>query len=204
MRAVPEESALKLTLTDGSVEVGKNAFRFHDTVEHMISLVGRRERDNAEHPSHLPLRLIAGASQQQRKRIVHVERSLAIDAAHQLMTGDFERLTDAAWRERWRQLERARQRLHRLETEPCRRWASGFSCLAFVMLGAPLAIRLKNSDLMTTFGVCFLPILILYYPLFAFGLDRAKNGALPPYFVWLGNLVCFAIGLWLLRKIARY
>ena len=101
-------------------------------------------------------------------------------------------------------MEGQRQRLHRLETEPFRRWASGFSCLAFVMVGAPLAIRLRNSDLMTTFGICFLPILIVYYPLFAYGLDRAKNGALPPYCVWLGNVVCLAIGAWLLRKVSRY
>jgi lipopolysaccharide export system permease protein len=206
LRAAPEEEALKLTLTDGTVEIGKAAaFRFQDTIEHTIPLRSPQEREGAAaHPSHMRLGLVGGAAQEQRKQIRRSEQSLAADAAEQLLTGDFAALTDAHWGARLRDLEGQRQRLHRLETEPYRRWASGFSCLAFVMVGAPLAIRLKNSDLMTTFGICFLPILIVYYPLFAYGLDRAKNGALPPYCVWLGNLVCLAIGAWLLRKVSRY
>jgi lipopolysaccharide export system permease protein len=120
------------------------------------------------------------------------------------LVGDFASLRDASWKTRFQDLDGQWQRLHRLETEPFRRWASGFSCLAFVMVGAPLAIRLRNSDLMTTFGICFLPILIVYYPLFAYGLDRAKNGSLPPSFVWLGNLVCLGIGAWFLRRVNRY
>ena len=57
---------------------------------------------------------------------------------------------------------------------------------------------------MTTFGVCFLPILILYYPLLAFAVDRAKCGALPPYTVWLGNIVLSLIGAWCLRRVIRH
>jgi lipopolysaccharide export system permease protein len=206
LRAVPEEDALKLTLTDGSVEIGKKvAFRFQDTYEHMIPLTSQQEREGAAaHPAHMRLCLVGDAAQEQRRRIRLAEESLAGDAAEQLLTGDFAALTAATWSARLRDLDGQRQRLHRLETEPFRRWASGFSCLAFVIVGAPLAIRMRNSDLMTTFGICFLPILIVYYPLFAYGLDRAKNGALPPYCVWLGNLVCLAIGAWLLRRVSRY
>jgi len=98
----------------------------------------------------------------------------------------------------------ARHRLHRLQTEPWRRWANGFSCFFFVLVGAPLAIRMRNADLWTSFAVCFLPILIVYYPLMAYGVDRAKCGELPPYAVWLGNVILAAAGLWLLRKIVRY
>jgi lipopolysaccharide export system permease protein len=94
--------------------------------------------------------------------------------------------------------------LHRLRTEPWRRWSSGFSCLCFVLVGAPLAIRKRTSDLMTTFGLCFGPILLLYYPFFAYGLDRAKSGELPPYTVWVANLVLATLGLWLIKKVVRY
>ncbi len=206
LRSVPEEDALKLTLTDGAVEVGrKAAFRFQDTYEHMIPLTTPLEREGAAaHPAHMPLRSLSNATRDQRERIQRAEQSLAAEAAEQLLVGDFASLLDASWEARLAELDSQWQRLHRLETEPYRRWASGFSCLAFVMVGAPLGIRLRNSDLMTTFGVCFLPILLLYYPLFAYGLDRAKNGALPPYFVWLGNLVCLAIGAWLQRRVTRY
>ena len=52
--------------------------------------------------------------------------------------------------------------------------------------------------------MCFLPILIVYYPLLMFGIDRTKSGIFPPYFVWLGNIILAAIGIWQLRKVVRY
>ena len=61
-------------------------------------------------------------------------------------------------------LERSRKRLHRVETEMHRRWASGFTCLTLAMVGIPLAIRLKTSDTMTTFGIVFLPTLVGLLP----------------------------------------
>jgi len=39
------------------------------------------------------------------------------------------------------------------------------------------------------------PILIGYYPLLMYGIDQAKSGNLPPYSVWLANLVCGGTGL---------
>jgi lipopolysaccharide export system permease protein len=154
-------------------------------------------------PSHLPSSEIDDEQRRQRNQITQLEKTLAAEAAFQLILGDFKSLVGPRWHTRLADLEAQRRRLHRLETEPYRRWAGGFSCLAFVAIGIPLAIRLRASDVMTTFGVCFLPILVGYYPLFAYGLDRAKSGALPPYFVWSGNLVCLAIGMWLFRRVIK-
>jgi len=36
-----------------------------------------------------------------------------------------------------------------------------------------------------------------------YGLDRAKCGALPPYSIWLGNLVLLAGGSWLVYRVLR-
>jgi lipopolysaccharide export system permease protein len=71
------------------------------------------------------------------------------------------------------------------------------------MVGAPLAIQLRNADVWTSFAVCFLPILTIYYPLLAFGVDRAKSGELPACSVWIGNAVLALAGWWLLRKVVR-
>ena len=76
--------------------------------------------------------------------------------------------------------------------------------MCFVAVGAPLAIRLKTADVWNTFAICFFPILLVYYPLLAFGLDRAKSGELPPYMVWLGNIVLGLIGIFLYRRMVRY
>ncbi len=103
-----------------------------------------------------------------------------------------------------RQLEHSKTRLLRLQTEPWRRWAEGFSCFFFVLVGAPLAIIAKASDYWTTFGMCFLPTLVLYFPLFLLGLEQAKDGNVPPYGVWMANVVLCAIGVVLIARVRRY
>ena len=92
----------------------------------------------------------------------------------------------------------------RLQTEPWRRWAWGFSCFFFVLVGAPLAMLAKTSDYWSTFGLCFLPTLIVYYPLFIFGLEQAKDGIVPPYGVWMGNVILAVIGIMLIVRVRRY
>jgi lipopolysaccharide export system permease protein len=72
------------------------------------------------------------------------------------------------------------------------------------MIGAPMAIWRRNADFLTSFFACFLPILVIYYPLLALGVDQAKSGNFPPYSVWMGNAVFFVFGLGLMRRIIRY
>ena len=38
----------------------------------------------------------------------------------------------------------------------------------------------------------------------AYGVERAKEGTLPDFTVWAGNLVLAGLGLWLLRNIYRH
>jgi lipopolysaccharide export system permease protein len=63
---------------------------------------------------------------------------------------------------------------------------------------------MRNSDYLTTFAVCFGPVLLAYYPLFMYGLEVAKSGELPPYVVWTANVACAAIGIWLARSVVRH
>ena len=129
---------------------------------------------------------------------------MTAQAAFALLTGDFESLAETAWKAHERELDGAQQRLHRLHTEPWRRWANGFSCLCFVLIGVPVAIWLRHTEFLASFFVCFLPILVVYYPLLAVSVDQAKDGVFPPPTVWLGNIVLALGGVWLLRRVIRY
>ncbi|MBW3599735.1 MAG: LptF/LptG family permease, partial [Planctomycetes bacterium] len=193
---------LSLLLTNGSMERGKVRYEFYDTDEFLIPLdQASKKGELRETPSECPLAKIPHEIEEQRQAIQSLRQSLAAEAAWRLTSGEFESLAGDEWRGRCSALTSAQHRLHRLETEPWRRWANGFSCFFFVLVGAPLAIQLRNADLWTTFGACFFPILVGYYPLLMLGIDRAKTGAWPPYSVWLGNLALLAIGLWLLRRV---
>ncbi|QDU97190.1 LptF/LptG family permease [Lignipirellula cremea] len=205
IRTIPQRGVLVFAMRDGAMEVGDQAsLVFHDTIEHEVPLSDASNQDDVGGPSQIPLRSIAGESAKQQTEIAKLEESLAAQTAMDLLLGDHAEFLNARPQNQARGLEAARHRLYRLKTEPWRRWATGFSCFFFVWAGAPLAIRLRNADLFTSFGMCFLPILLVYYPLLAYGVDRAKCGGLPPYSVWLGNLILLLAGFWIMRKVVRY
>ena len=206
LRTNPEENTLTVIMHNGTLEMGSGyKITFPDTIERVISLPdATNSKIDATGPSQLPLSVIPSEAIAQAKRIDELQQQLAADAAYQMMTGDFDELTSEQWSRAQDNLSHQRYRLHRLHTEPHRRWANGFSCLCFVLVGAPLAIRLRNADFLTSFFLCFLPILLMYYPLMAYGVDRAKSGALPPWTVWLGNLILVLFGAWQMRRVLRY
>lgn len=201
-----ERGTLILKLTDYEIDFGDGIIaKDSGTMFREVPLAfASATQQRTGSPQQLPLSEIATQVDEQRMEIARVEQSLATEAGFDLLAGDFEGLSAEAWRSKHKELADARSRLHRLRTEPWRRWASGFSCLAFVLLGAPLAIRFRNSDYVTTFFMCFGPILAGYYPLLMYGTDQAKSGNLPPYSVWLANIVCGGIGLLFIRRVIRY
>lgn len=195
---------LIISATEGTMEYGTDiVYNFdHETREIPLTEITRKGESRAS-PSNYPIRAIPDELIEQRAFIRQTRRSLAMQACFQVATGDIDHLSSDRWAGKHRALEDAIVRENRLQTEPWRRWANGFSCLFFVFVGVPLAIRLKNSDVWTSFALCFIPILVGYYPLLAFGLDRAKTGALPPYAVWLGNIAMLIVGIFLIRKTIR-
>ena len=201
----PGRGVLRIVLRDCKIDMGRRGRSFWpDTFEQEIPLETLLRRgSDTDRPAVTALRQIPSEVAAQREQIEQWERTFATEAALQMLTGDFGALTSTDWNSRHAQIQNGIARLHRLNTEPWRRAANGFSCLCFALVGAPLAIRLR-SDVWTTFGLCFLPILVVYYPLMMYGADLAKSGDMPPYIAWMGNLVLAAVGYLQMRKIIRY
>jgi len=198
----PERHSLQFRMDKGSID-SDGSFRLLDGEKSLYEIPLRSPSDHAKaatNPSHLYLSQIAGAVQDQEIRLEELETQMQLDAAAQLMSGDLVGLSHDGWSKKNRKLEDARYRLARLKVVKHRRWANGFSCLAFAIIGIPVALRLRTGNYATTFGACFVPILLLYYPLFMFGLNGAKTSTLPAWSVWLGNVACVAIGALLLKR----
>jgi lipopolysaccharide export system permease protein len=162
-----------------------------------------RKGDAGGSPSDIPLHEIPLDIERQERNIKRWNQEMAAEAGFQLLLGDFLALNQTAWEPLVKRVSVAENRIARLHMEPHRRWANGFSCLCFVMVGAPLAILLRNSDFLTSFFICFLPILVVYYPLLIFAVDRTKTGGIPSFSVWLGNVILVACGCWLMRRVLR-
>ncbi|HEV3137352.1 MAG TPA: LptF/LptG family permease [Pirellulales bacterium] len=195
---------LTVKLYSGTIDAPGHHFEFPDReIEHDIVINPQAGRPDTS-PAHMALREIPERTVRQKDLLDQIEQRMIAQAGFQMMTGDFERLTNASWNDEARQLQGERYQYFRMQTEPPRRWANGFSCLCFALVGAGMAIRMKNSDALTSFFLCFGPILLVYYPLLAFGLDRAKSGNINPYAVWMANAALAVWGLWLLRRVIRY
>lgn len=209
LRSDIAEGALTIVCFNGELEIETNGktrkILFHnETLERSFPLDQGKTKDELGHPSYMAMNAIPDTIAALKREIETQYDELAAKAALSMMTGDFAELGSPEWASEDNEKQTKMQRVFRLQTEPHRRWSNGFSCFCFALVGAPLAIRFRNADLMTSFFACFLPILLVYYPLLAFGVDFAKNGTLPPYAVWGGNIVLIGAGLWMLRKVVRY
>jgi lipopolysaccharide export system permease protein len=199
------EGVLRIYLRHGAIDVGGKGRYTFDVYPLEIPLTdASRAKTDGKHPAYLAMRTIPDEIDRQRVAIEQYDQEMAARAAYQMLGGDFDELTSVEWTGRAGGRADKRGQLNRLLTERPRRWSAGFCCLCFVWVGAPMAIRLRNRDFLTSFFLCFLPIMVVYYPLFIYGVGGAKNGTIPPYSVWAGNILLLAWGAWLLRKVIRY
>lgn len=200
-------NALTILLRNATIDYGEHFEGFDPLtwkLEIPLEAASRSPRSSSLTPSKLPLRKINPRIETQKALIQTMEEAMAIEAVQQMTMGSFGELAKEEWRQKRSSLANAVVMLHKLKTEPSRRWAAGFSCLCFVLVGAPMAIRLRNADVLTTFFICFLPILVVYYPLLTLGTESAKRGDLPPIAVWADNAMLVLWGAWLLRRVFRY
>ena len=206
LRLDPETETLLLTVVNSRVESGHLRSDIPGESEFRIKLSGAiSQRDvSQQSPSEMPLRLIRSEGIRQDTRTHVIAGEMAAHTGFSLLSSRGQEIAGPSGQSIEAALKRSKKRSNRLHTEPWRRWAEGFSCFFFVLVGAPLAMIAKTSDYWTTFGLCFLPTLITYYPLFIFGLEQAKDGVIPPYGVWLGNGILCMIGIALVARVRRY
>ena len=204
LRADPERSALVVTFRDGTLHMGDYSASFPDSIVREVPLDSvSRKSTSSSSPSEIAMARFATERAGQIARIDRVEQLAAGKTAMAILSGHMELTTPGHVGYERELLKQERNRLNRIVMEPWRRWANGFSCLCFVLVGAPMAIRMRNADFLTSFFLCFLPILIVYYPVFMLGVDLAKRGSVPPMAVWMGNVLITLWGWWLLRSVVR-
>lgn len=174
-----------------------------ETIQQFPLAQASTRADGTGTPAQTPLNKINLAMEQQRLEIKRLEQEAAAETALAMLTGDYLSYRGHEWDNRLHAINFGKSRLIKLGVEPWRRWASGFACLAFVVVGAPLAIYRRNSDFMSTFFICFAPILALYFPLFLGAIDLAKGGKIHPSAIFGANLACVAVGWYFTKRVEQ-
>ncbi|MBM3970364.1 MAG: YjgP/YjgQ family permease [Planctomycetes bacterium] len=128
-----------------------------------------------------------------------------IEAAFALATGDFKVLQDGLLTQLDNRLRRNRKLYNDQRTEVQFRFAMACSCFFFVLVGSPYAVLQAKRQFLTNFMVCFLPILLGYYPLVLLARNLSNMGtANPVWAIWSANILVMIVGLFLLRRVNQH
>ena len=137
-----------------------------------------------------------------RARVRDATRDLAAMTA--LVGGQFEDLAAANAAHKLDE-RKNRKRVNKLKTERSSRYALSCSCFFFALLGSPFALLRGQTQFLTSFLYCFLPIVGAYYPLMLGLMSQAKSGKVDPaWAMWIGNAGLLAAGVVALRKLLRH
>ena len=182
LRSEPDKALFTIICRNGKLDVEGHG-RIHVSQRRARTFGSARTRRRStlevDHPSYMAMNdipnAIAGAAEGNRRRCTTNGRPRR---AVQMMTGDFDGLIE-------RRMEDGRdvcsprpsRRSIACETEPHRRWSNGFSCFCFVLVGAPLAdATCATPTFSRPSSLCFLPILVVYYPLLALRRRSGEGG----------------------------
>ena len=76
--------------------------------------------------------------------------------------------------------------------------------LMFVLVAFPVGVWLHRADYLSAFVSCFLPAVLIYYPMLLAGSNLARDGRVPAVLsVWVADVVTLLVGSWMLKKLFR-
>ncbi len=133
-----------------------------------------------------------------------LEERRVVQAAMSLTLGEFERMASPGFAGN-QELAMGQDRRDRLRTEYHSRFALACSCFFFVLLGSPFAVLKAKSQFLTSFLVCFGPIVGVYYPLMLGLITQAKRGHLDPIWsTWTANGLVLLVAVYMIRRVMRH
>ncbi len=87
------------------------------------------------------------------------------------------------------------RKVREIDTERHLRVALASSVFFFVLLGAPVGVLFAKRDFLSAFITCFVPIILLFYPLVLASMNMGKEGIVPPQMVYAADGVLAVLAL---------
>ncbi|QDU44045.1 LptF/LptG family permease [Symmachiella dynata] len=197
-----EKNEIRLRLWNGTVNTPGNAGLRFVQEDKSFPL----PRDISEmHPRDISIsRIYSEIDVTTMKRDAEEHRRI-IQTAFSLTHGNFEALdTQPFIPGQWENVY-AQRRAKKLHTEIHSRYALAASCFFFVLLGSSFSIYHGRSQFLTNFFVCFMPVLLFYYPVVMLMINLSKTGSVNPLWgMWVGNAGLFVAGIFMLRKVLQH
>jgi lipopolysaccharide export system permease protein len=200
----PAKHTLSVFMRNGTIDSNGLKLNFYDTIERVVPLADDAAAVESWPPKNQTQQQLHALIALKKRAITKLEKALSADVIPipppNADGTQPPRPSPAAMRQ---QLETEQFRLRWLESQVYRRWTNGFFCLAFVMVGVPVAIMLRSGDHLSAFFLCFLPIVLLNHPLHSFCIRMSESGRMPAWSPWIGNVLLMACGVWLMQRLNR-
>lgn len=155
-------------------------------------------------PRHLSIRRIKKELHRVDTLLEEMRQTRDAETAIALTLGDYDRLFQPDMLEYGKKQVFHKKDLARLRTEVHSRFSLSTSCFFFAFLGAPFAIVQARRQFLTSFFMCFLPILVVYYPLALLAMNLSKTESVHPSAMWGANVLLFFVALYMLRKVLKH
>jgi lipopolysaccharide export system permease protein len=153
-------------------------------------------------PRDLPIQALRSGMRQARQQREALERRRVITLAFALTHGDFGHLMQPEQKRQEWEINGEIERYHKLYTELHSRLALACSCFFFALVGSPFAVMQGRRQFLTSFALCFVPILLFYYPIVLVMMNLGKDNVFDPAVgMWLGNAAMGGVAWLLLRRI---
>ena len=128
-----------------------------------------------------------------------------IETTMMLFTADFQHLVSDEISTLDKQTKRAVTDELKYRSEIHNRFSMSASCWFFAFLGGPFAMLQARRQFITSFIICFLPILVVYYPVMFLMMNLCKSGTLDPWWaMWVPNVIIGTAAFFVLRKVVQH
>ena len=132
------------------------------------------------------------------------EDARAIKVAFAMALGEFDTLAEDSLIDESNKIVSSTSQMRKHNTELHNRFALSCSCFFFALVGAPFSVLQARRQFLTTFFLCFLPILLVYYPVVLLMMSLAKSGSVnPAWAMWTGNAILLVGAIFVLRHTVR-
>lgn len=198
------ERQVLLDLYDGHVETpGGTALRFPDHIERPFPLP--MQSTGPAPPRNISIQNIRRELGMLNVESERLQQKRLLAAAFSLSTGDFDELLPTRQNPLDRKQEDHKERRQKLTTELHSRIALACSCFFFGLVGSPFAILQGKRQFLTSFALCFVPILLVYYPSVLLSMNLSREGIVHPLWaMWVGNAGLSCAGWYILKRVLRH
>ena len=202
-RIDPIEQVIQLSVTDAVIEFPGDSGESGER----ISLQGNKSLEFSFHSKSKPrmsYRMSEFDIEKERteclQKVQQFKERQAIEMMFCLSQADYRFAGNVG--EMTKEQRRVERRHRKLKTEKHFRHSMAWSCLCFTLIGSPLSIIMSKRHFLTTFMVCFAPLIGIYYPVVLGVIVQCKEGTIDPTWgVWIGNAILCIASTFLLRHV---